>query len=909
MKIKKLSAKRFGCLKDWESPDIYGDIVVIHGNNESGKTTLFNLVSTVFYGWDPLSDNPYIPWDESFAECSAAISFDAHDGSLIDDAIIIRKLRNKPDGVIYTKDKRHPLANRPISELSSLSRDIYSEVYLLSVDGLKFPDNNTWNTLQDELLGGQYRAILRPLKVVTKELDDEASGLWRPDKKGNSKDKRLKNLQGELKEKLKEAEENEKNLRELEKNIEETNIAIKKYYEEKLDITEKLNRHEKLYPVYKKLKKIESLYASAGDIECFSHIPEAPEEAVNELNIKKDTLTEEKEKLALQNEAMEAVKGRYTKKDEAVLAHREDMESLIKSYSQVENDLSALSDLDAEKDGVKKRLIDRGAELLNGGWREGLEDTICHMDQAELRAAIQAYRAADAKYREAEARVLSENLGRARQSVPKFYMLLSILLMAFGVFGAIFSAASLELNTVFAYIWGLVALFGLSLMIIYHASKNGKDTQNITDASQYLKNAEDYRDRAAKQVRNLLNGLPIASGRLEDIGESLLLDVNMLKDLVYKINDIMEKEHKIIKRLRDKYRMLTGILEACGIEPYGSHGEIASNMLNNILMLEKILKDAEVHFSGYMDASSKLEGNRERISRLDKEIEDIDSQIKSIAAGLEHISGRDILERSENLKQRRKYISMAKVLKDELEHDYADLDEIKAAIKKLDSEGIPWMLDDDEILSLRARCGQIDEELTKLNENLGYMKNEIKQLRLHENPVDIKGRIQYIHIERKSAAEKRDRLLLLKNIILEGDRRFREENQPDVLHKAGQYISLITGGRYNRIYADENGEGLLVNKSISEDILDVEKRRLSRGTKEQIYLSLKLGLMDHLDSGGERLPMFLDEALVNWDSIRLKNTIKLLKTISQNRQVFIFTCSDNICSLLNGDNIQYIELC
>ena len=43
---------------------------------------------------------------------------------------------------------------------------------------------------------------------------------------------------------------------------------------------------------------------------------------------------------------------------------------------------------------------------------------------------------------------------------------------------------------------------------------------------------------------------------------------------------------------------------------------------------------------------------------------------------------------------------------------------------------------------------------------------------------------------------------------------------------------------------------------------------LSRGTREQIYLCLRLGTLDYLDRGRESLPLLLDEALVHWDAKR-----------------------------------------
>jgi uncharacterized protein YhaN len=83
---------------------------------------------------------------------------------------------------------------------------------------------------------------------------------------------------------------------------------------------------------------------------------------------------------------------------------------------------------------------------------------------------------------------------------------------------------------------------------------------------------------------------------------------------------------------------------------------------------------------------------------------------------------------------------------------------------------------------------------------------------------------------------------------------------------------------------------------------------LSRGTLEQLFLALRLAIADHLDEGRETLPMFLDEALVNWDGIRLDGGLKLLMNISEKRQVFIFTChkwmTDRIVSATGAQVVE-----
>ena len=82
-----------------------------------------------------------------------------------------------------------------------------------------------------------------------------------------------------------------------------------------------------------------------------------------------------------------------------------------------------------------------------------------------------------------------------------------------------------------------------------------------------------------------------------------------------------------------------------------------------------------------------------------------------------------------------------------------------------------------------------------------------------------------------------------------------------------------------RIYSPEAGE-----------FIDPAKSRLSQGTIEQVFLSLRLGLVDHLDPRGETLPLLLDETFVNWDHDRLVRGLSVLAQVADRRQLILFTC-------------------
>src|SRR5690606_3488410 len=95
---------------------------------------------------------------------------------------------------------------------------------------------------------------------------------------------------------------------------------------------------------------------------------------------------------------------------------------------------------------------------------------------------------------------------------------------------------------------------------------------------------------------------------------------------------------------------------------------------------------------------------------------------------------------------------------------------------------------------------------------------------------------------------------------------------------AGEYLDLITGGRYVRLFLEptDKGERLTLQERGNPFPYPVEDVPISRGTLDQIYLALRLAVIDHLDADQEPMPLFLDEVFVNWDEGRRERALLLL---------------------------------
>ena len=159
--------------------------------------------------------------------------------------------------------------------------------------------------------------------------------------------------------------------------------------------------------------------------------------------------------------------------------------------------------------------------------------------------------------------------------------------------------------------------------------------------------------------------------------------------------------------------------------------------------------------------------------------------------------------------------------------------------------------------------------------------------------------------QQSNLTRQRDEEALLFALVKVAEQRFRDQHQPDVVRRACAYLTQITGGRYNRIVMSEDQQGIRHYSPDAGEFIDPTQNRLSQGTSEQVFLSLRLGLVDHLDPDGESLPLLLDETFVNWDQERLIRGLSVLAQVAQKRQLILFTCHPWMIKMLDEAGCRY----
>ncbi len=136
---------------------------------------------------------------------------------------------------------------------------------------------------------------------------------------------------------------------------------------------------------------------------------------------------------------------------------------------------------------------------------------------------------------------------------------------------------------------------------------------------------------------------------------------------------------------------------------------------------------------------------------------------------------------------------------------------------------------------------------------------------------------------------------------------FQRTRQPQVLAAASELFNSVTEGRYPQILQSEEGNDVA--------IIDGRGGRhsasdLSRGTREQLYLCIRLGLAGEFGRRAESLPLVMDDVLVNFDAGRARRMAVELLAFAKNNQVLLFTCHESTRDMLLDidDQLRVIEL-
>ena len=194
-----------------------------------------------------------------------------------------------------------------------------------------------------------------------------------------------------------------------------------------------------------------------------------------------------------------------------------------------------------------------------------------------------------------------------------------------------------------------------------------------------------------------------------------------------------------------------------------------------------------------------------------------------------------------------------------------------------------------------------------VQEELNNNKLELQKIKIEEenisNKLDDMANLkeEYDNLKERfdELEEENASINLTKDILTKAYINMRNNVTPKFTENLSKNISVISNNKYLKVGINDE-KGLVVENEFGEYI---SAERLSIGTIDQLYLSLRLSMVDDLSK--EKMPIILDEAFAYYDDLRLENILKFLSTQLEEHQLIIFTCTKREEKILNNLSIPY----
>ena len=254
-----------------------------------------------------------------------------------------------------------------------------------------------------------------------------------------------------------------------------------------------------------------------------------------------------------------------------------------------------------------------------------------------------------------------------------------------------------------------------------------------------------------------------------------------------------------------------------------------------------------------------------------------------------------------------------KTIKNNVEKVYSEIRQLNQEIDALEKSNMKLK---GEIDASRIEKKEINT-LESINREIQNLENQLnnKKIELHTLQLDYKNiepKIENLsNIEEELVSSKEEiinlkklekSMKLAKEVLEKSYDKMKNTITPKFTDKLSETIEEITKGKYTKVKLTDD-VGLVVEL---ENGNYVPASRLSIGTIDQLYLSLRLAMVEELSE--ERMPIILDEAFAYYDTERLKNILKYIAERFYAYQIIIFTCTDREREILEELNIEFNKI-
>ena len=201
---------------------------------------------------------------------------------------------------------------------------------------------------------------------------------------------------------------------------------------------------------------------------------------------------------------------------------------------------------------------------------------------------------------------------------------------------------------------------------------------------------------------------------------------------------------------------------------------------------------------------------------------------------------------------------------------------------------------------------ELEHLLQQAFEQLGTIKQELKQLEHDRRGSRIRRELSQVEANLHDAWHTWYSASLAEEAIQDVATQFEQANQPEMLAAAIPFLQKLTLGKYHHLWTPLGRKQLFVDDDKGDSR---PAEQLSGGTREQLFLSIRLAMVKAFAKNGIDLPMVLDDVTVNFDQDRSDAAVETLLDFTKNgQQLLVFTSHLHYAKLFEKRGVTPIYL-
>jgi uncharacterized protein YhaN len=192
--------------------------------------------------------------------------------------------------------------------------------------------------------------------------------------------------------------------------------------------------------------------------------------------------------------------------------------------------------------------------------------------------------------------------------------------------------------------------------------------------------------------------------------------------------------------------------------------------------------------------------------------------------------------------------------------------------------------------------GEVVEEIAALSNSYGTQKTAFDAFDGTDVAAKAEARRQEAIAAMGDAAEGYLKLHTASRLLKWSMEKFRETKQGPMLAKASAIFKALTLDSFSRLLVDTDEQTPRLF-GIRPDGGQVDVSGMSEGSRDQLYLALRLAALELQIDQGLNMPLIADDLFINFDDSRTAAGLKVLSELSRKMQVVFLTHHDHLVPL------------